>query len=137
MREFSRASFFCVHWRWPRWHGSFLLQIQTPQTVSDLGGHLQYPNAFHHHQFAGQGGSLRGAFALVVCHTAVLAVFIPAEAAIGNTLRSQLLEAAKQGVVLWNLEDTAAHLNFDKLVEGTQQRSRGCHAEIVCWVLCR
>src|SRR5581483_2712679 len=131
MREFSRASFFLrrVRSAWAAWHESFLLQIQTPQTVADLGGHLQHPNAFYHHQFAGQCCSLRGAVALVVGHAAVLTVFIPAEAAVGNTLRSQLLEAAKQGVVLWDLEDTSAHLDFDQLVEGPQQRSRGCHVK--------
>ena len=179
MREFSRASFFCVHRRWPAWHKSFLLQIQTPQAVPDLVRDFYVNNAANKRpapadeilpahpavwiergvygpRTDGRPPARRPLDPVLdeapsdwyptYCSVAGAggdgsaddrSAFIPAEAAIGNTLRSQVLEAAKQGVVLWNLEDTAAHLNFDKLVEGPQQRSRSCHAEIVCWVGCR
>ena len=59
-------------------------------------------------------------------HAAILAVLIPAETSVRDGLRADVLEAAKNGVLLGNLEGFAQDLDFDEAFVGAKNLSAAC-----------
>jgi len=81
-----------------------VLQLQRPQTVFNFSAQFRDTHAVLWLQFAGQRRSGLCPLALIETDTAILAILIPAEAPVGDLLRSQILKAAQQMVIFWYLK---------------------------------
>jgi hypothetical protein len=84
------------------------------QTQSKFGTQLGDLHAGHHQKLATQHFA-----GLIVVRqfghdAAILTILIPAETSVGNGLRADVLKAAKNGVLLGNLERFAHDLDFDQ-----------------------
>jgi hypothetical protein len=80
-------------------------------------------HAWAHQEFAAQefmGAVFIGEFSN---DAAILAVLIPAETPVWNGLRTDVLEAAKNRVLLWNLKSFPHDLNFDQPFVGSKNLS--------------
>ena len=88
-----------------------VFQVQTAETVLDLVGESEYSHPFLHHDLAGKAHPLFASLSQVELNAAILAVFVPAEAPVGNVFRGEELHTPQQGVVLGNLE--RASVDFD------------------------
>lgn len=84
-------------------------------------------HAFGDQQFAGQGGPLLSPFTHVVGHATVLAIFVPAKAAVGNWLGGEVLETPQQRIVLGNLHFSAEKFDGDQARVGAEEGGRRGH----------
>ena len=66
---------------------SFLRGVQMPQAISDLGCGICDPHIFLRINFAGKRGPGSRTLTQIKTHPAVLAIFIPAKAPVGDSLR--------------------------------------------------
>src|SRR5205823_15051178 len=67
---------------------------------------------------------LLGAIAGVVGHAAILALLVPAEAAVGDVFRRQELKATQQHIVLGNFQFLAQNRDLNQPLIGTKKRAR-------------
>ena len=107
--------------------GPFLLQ-QAFQTVPDFRADLGQPHIFFHHQLAGKRGAARGALAPIKRDAAILAVLIPAEAAIGNSFGREILKTAQHWIVFWNFKVAVQYGDFHQPRKRPEQSGRRGHA---------
>src|SRR4051812_14677111 len=63
----------------------------------------------------------------VVLDAAVLALFVPAEASVGDVLLRHVLQRAQHHVVVGHLDLAALHRDLDQLVVGAEQRAWCAH----------
>jgi hypothetical protein len=91
---------FRVHWL----SVDLLLVSPLAEAEPDFLADFSNPHAFGHEQLAGQRSASLRAFARVVAHAAVLAILIPAKAAVGNWFGGEVLQAAQNRIVFWNFD---------------------------------
>jgi hypothetical protein len=102
-------------------------EFQAAQTIADFGSDFFYAHAFLRHQPAGEGSASRCILSQIKRHPAVLAIFIPAEASIGNVFRRKVLQAAQQKIVLRNFQFPAHDSDFYEALKWVEECSRGSH----------
>ena len=68
-----------------------LAKFEAPQTVTNLGSQLLHSHAILSDQPAGKGGARWRVVSEIERDAAVLAVLVPAEAAVGDIFRRQVL----------------------------------------------
>ena len=83
------------------------------QAEADLLANFPDAHAFGDQQFAGQGGPFLSPFTHVVGHATVLTILIPAETAVRDWFRGEVLETTKQRIVLGNLDFSAEKFDGD------------------------
>lgn len=101
--------------------GSLLAALPFAQAVANLLADFPHPHAVLNHQLAGDCGALRRPFTQVINHATVLAVLIPAEAAVRNGLRNKILQTAKQNIVFRNTNFSTEELDRDQAGKGTEE----------------
>jgi hypothetical protein len=106
-------------------------QLQLPQTITDFVRHLGHAHPLLHHEFAGKSGALRRSRTQVKTDAAILALFIPAETAVRDILRREVLHAAEKHVPFRDFKLFIAELDLDELVERAEQRPRTVHGMIL------
>jgi len=97
-----------------RYENACLLFQLALQAILQLGADLGNFHARAHHKLAAQE-FVRAVFIGEFCdHAAILAILIPAEAPVGDGFRADVLKAAKNGVLLRNLERFSQDCDFDQ-----------------------
>jgi len=81
-----------------------VLQFQRPQAVLNFSAHFVNPYSVLWFQLAGKPGTRFRSLSLIETDAAILTVLIPAESSIGNLLRSQVLKAPQQMIILRHLK---------------------------------
>ena len=107
-------------------------EIQVSQAVVNLRADLGDPQAVLDHQLAGQCGTGGGALTHINRDSAVLAVLIPAEGTVGDSLRGEVLQTAQDGIVLRNFEFPAQHPDFYQPGKWAKECARSGHAPDDC-----
>ena len=106
-------------------------EIEVAQAVPDFVRHVDDAHSVLNHQLAGNRLSNLSSLPEIVVDAAVLAIFVPAETSVGNTVLGEILKAAEQAVVLRNLELFVENLDREQLFVGMKKRSGRTHAFIL------
>jgi hypothetical protein len=103
---------------------AYLLFQLALQAILQLGADLGNFHARADHELAAQE-FVRAVFIGEFCdHAAILAVLIPAEAAIGNSFRANVLKTAKNRILLGNLKGFSQDRDFDQAFVGPKNLRR-------------
>lgn len=89
--------------------------------MAELSADLLHTHAVLDHKLAGKGLVCCCAITSVKGDPAALALFVPAEPAIGNGLRLKILKAAEESIVLWDFIHAAEKDDLDELGKGTEK----------------
>jgi hypothetical protein len=89
--------------------GNLALAELAAEAPPELGRNLGDFHAWNHQEFAGQHGARAIVVGELADDLAVLALLIPAETAVGDGLRADVLEGAKEAVLLGNVKGAAEH----------------------------
>jgi len=84
------------------------------ETGLQVLAHVHDFHARHDHKFAGEHVARLIVVGKLATDAAILAILIPAEAAVRDRLRAEKLEAAKQRVALRNFHGLAENFDFDE-----------------------
>ena len=96
------------------------------KAANQLGRKLRYIHTLRDHELATQNRA-RAVFVLqLAIHTAILAVLIPAEPAVGDSVRADKLETAQDGIFFRDEERPAEDINFYQALERTKDLGHGC-----------
>ena len=85
-----------------------------------------------HHQFAGDACAGRSSFSQIVTDATILALLVPAKAAVGHGLGSKILQTTKERIVFWNFEISAQNGDPDQPGKRKEKSSGRGHGICDC-----
>ena len=97
---------------WGLGPGTNLLLQDPPEAELELRADLRDFHSRHDHEFATKHLARLVLVGELGRHTAVLAILIPAEPAVGDRLRTQKLEAAQERIFFRNFDSFLQHLDL-------------------------
>ncbi len=103
-------------------------EFQVAQAVFDFARHFDNSHSILNHQLARERLAHGSSLACVVADTAVLTVFIPAKAPVRNGFRREKLKAAKERVVIGDLELLSDDGYLNQLFVRMEQWAGRAHA---------
>jgi hypothetical protein len=84
---------------------SLFARLEVSKTILDLAAGFGDSHPGFDHQLAGEGCPCSGRLARVIGHPTILAVLVPTESAVGDSLGSKILQAAQKHIPFRNVDD--------------------------------
>src|SRR5581483_8948316 len=107
------------------------ITLERAQAVLNLRRNRQDTHSILDHQFAGECNPIGRALSQIKSHTAILALFVPAEPPVTDLFRRQILQATQQDVVLRHLKGSAKNDDPHQARKRPKQSGGRSHAQIL------